>query len=175
MCLPSGCTTSFALLFNCEFYVFVSRHFAVSQSSDGSYFIDRSPKWFPHILDYLRSHTLALDLLTLKPSDRQELRQEVEFYGYDSLLAYFEGTGCCFAMNSCPAGVTLADKLKTVTVVEKIEAARNWCRTIISTLPTPDSNGAMEFKIRHNGNATAMIGWGEARESAGIWTYCCGV
>ncbi len=57
------------------------RHFAVEPSADGSYFIDRSSKWFRCILDYLRNYQLSVDLHELSQTERSELRVELEFYG----------------------------------------------------------------------------------------------
>ncbi len=50
----------------------------------GHYFIDRSPTWFPLILNYLRTRTLAEDVTALSVTDRRLLRMELGM-----LLVYF--------------------------------------------------------------------------------------
>jgi hypothetical protein len=67
------------------------RHFAVEPQPDGSFFIDRSSKWFSVILDYLRTRKLSLDIYDLKRAERIEFQTEVEFYGLSSLLDLFQG------------------------------------------------------------------------------------
>ena len=67
------------------------RHFAVEPQSDGSYFIDRSSKWFSVILDYLRTRSLSVDIYDMGGSDRVALQKELEFYGFASLLDLFQG------------------------------------------------------------------------------------
>ncbi len=69
--------------------VFLGRHFAVDPSTDGSYFIDRSSKWFRCILDYLRNYQLSVDMSALSQTERSELRAELEFYGLASALELF--------------------------------------------------------------------------------------
>ncbi len=66
--------------------VLLGRHFAVDPSTDGSYFIDRSSKWFRCILDYLRNYQLSLDISALSQTERSELRAELEFYGLAGAL-----------------------------------------------------------------------------------------
>jgi hypothetical protein len=66
--------------------VVLGRHFAVEPSADGSYFIDRSSKWFRCILDYLRNYQLSVDLHESTQTERSELRAELEFYGLASAL-----------------------------------------------------------------------------------------
>ena len=73
------------------------RHFAVEPQADGSYFIDRSSKWFSVILDYLRTRKLSLDIYDLKRAERIEFQTEVEFYGLGSLLDLFQGVLICSA------------------------------------------------------------------------------
>jgi hypothetical protein len=79
--------------------------FSISPSSDGSFFIDRSPKWFRCVLDYLRAHSLSVDLHELSASERAELRTECQFYGIASLLEMMGmvcGNGnCVFVSRMC--------------------------------------------------------------------------
>jgi hypothetical protein len=77
----------------------VGRHFSVAPSADGSYFIDRSSKWFRCILDYLRNYQLSVDIFDLSKTERRELRAELEFYGLVSALEMF-GTISVYAMFS---------------------------------------------------------------------------
>jgi hypothetical protein len=73
------------------------RHFTVEPQSDGSFFIDRSSKWFSVILDYLRTRKFSLDICDLKSADRIEFQTELEFYGLCSLLDLFQGALICSA------------------------------------------------------------------------------
>jgi len=72
----------------------LGRHFAVEPSADGSYFIDRSSKWFRCILDYLRNYQMSVDVFALSQTERSELRAELEFYGIASALELFGAITC---------------------------------------------------------------------------------
>jgi hypothetical protein len=72
------------------------RHFAVEPSADGSYFIDRSSKWFRCILDYLRNYQLSVDMFALSKTERGELRAELQFYGLASALEVFGMSAATF-------------------------------------------------------------------------------
>jgi hypothetical protein len=75
----------------CFFRFLLYRHFAVEPQPDGSYFIDRSSKWFSVILDYLRTRRFGLDIYDMKRADRIEFQAELEFYGLGSLFDFFQG------------------------------------------------------------------------------------
>ena len=77
------------------------RHFAVEPQSDGSYFIDRSSKWFSVILDYLRTRKLSVDINDMKRSDRIEFQTELEFYCLGSLLDLFQGSFLYYCCMRC--------------------------------------------------------------------------
>ncbi len=77
----------------------------MAPSADGSYFIDRSSKWFRCILDYLRNYQLSVDLFALSQTERDELKTELEFYGLASALDMF---GTRAALSRCSARCSFA-------------------------------------------------------------------
>lgn len=52
------------------------------QSADGSYFIDRDARLFPHVIQYIRARTVNLQRLPTE--DIEDLKAEAEFYGMPS-------------------------------------------------------------------------------------------
>jgi len=66
--------------FTCMF----SGAFPPKKQEDGTYFIDRDPRWFGVILNYLRGKPISLESLT--EVELEDLLLEVEFYQINSLL-----------------------------------------------------------------------------------------
>lgn len=62
----------------------LSEYFAIDTDENGCYFIDRNPKYFGIILDYLRTKVLITDVLT--PQEKKMLHLEIEYYHIPSLL-----------------------------------------------------------------------------------------
>jgi hypothetical protein len=84
-------TTTTTLCFEQSLFTgMFSGRFPVEPNSEGHYFIDRSPKWFASILDYLRTREFALDIVSLSEKDRRSLKLELDYYGIESLLQVYE-------------------------------------------------------------------------------------
>jgi len=70
-----------------------SGYFDMNPDQDGEYFIDRNPKHFPLILDYLRNqHSVAVQkkISSLNCIELEELHEEVDYYGIMPLLEYID-------------------------------------------------------------------------------------
>jgi BTB/POZ domain len=66
------------------FATYFSKRWDTKPDSDGSYFIDRSPRSFEYILEFLRNGSILVEGLKLR--DRHLLRQDAEFYQMEGLL-----------------------------------------------------------------------------------------
>jgi hypothetical protein len=66
------------------FTAMFSGNFPIITESDGSIFIDRSPKYFEYILDYLRSNKYVTEELTKK--ELQKILVEAEYYQLSDLV-----------------------------------------------------------------------------------------
>jgi len=62
-----------------------SGNFNMEPGQDGAYFIDRDPKYFPMILNYLRMN--VIDTEDMGDKEKNELLREVEYYQIPSLLS----------------------------------------------------------------------------------------
>ncbi len=66
-----------------------SGNFDGAPNAQGQYFIDRDPRFFSAILNYLRTRRFSIDMTTLSELDQELLQCELEFYCIESLLALF--------------------------------------------------------------------------------------
>jgi hypothetical protein len=62
-----------------------SEQFNTKPDKNGEYFIDRNPKHFHLILDYLRNPTKEVNLRELTTVQEEEFYDEVDFYSIESL------------------------------------------------------------------------------------------
>jgi len=74
-----------------------SGNFSTKPDEDGSYFIDRDPKYFPIILNYLRNNTL--DIKEMSHKELRALKEEIEYYQIGSLIALFNNEGFCVSVS----------------------------------------------------------------------------
>ncbi|KAG5178521.1 hypothetical protein JKP88DRAFT_328961 [Tribonema minus] len=65
------------------FSAMLSGRWELQACEDGSYFIDRDPSTFPHILNYLRG--IELDIELFAKAELAALRHEADFYGLTDL------------------------------------------------------------------------------------------
>jgi len=65
------------------FGVMFSKRWETKPGEDGSYFIDKNPKMFPIILDYMRGEELDLNL---SPAKKSALLRDARFYQLDELV-----------------------------------------------------------------------------------------
>jgi len=56
---------------------------------NGEFFIDRNPKYFEEILDYLRKGSIVVDDLPLQ--ELEELMEELKFYKLNELAKSLQG------------------------------------------------------------------------------------
>eukprot|EP01125_Pyxidicula_operculata_P014585 TRINITY_DN4875_c0_g1_i1.p1 TRINITY_DN4875_c0_g1~~TRINITY_DN4875_c0_g1_i1.p1 ORF type:complete len:241 (-),score=29.06 TRINITY_DN4875_c0_g1_i1:1310-2032(-) len=70
------------------FEAMFSGRFPITPDSDGAYFIDRNPKVFSYVLDFLRGSTLQLQ--NFSESKWNQLYDDADFYQIDSLKKLVE-------------------------------------------------------------------------------------
>jgi len=85
--------------------------------TDGAYFIDRDPKVFRYVLNYLRGSPPNVSVLSL--SERHDLLEEAKYYRLDGLVEllsafWVESQLKVFSWKASP-NYTISDDLKTVT------------------------------------------------------------
>eukprot|EP01122_Echinamoeba_exundans_P007291 TRINITY_DN2204_c0_g1_i1.p1 TRINITY_DN2204_c0_g1~~TRINITY_DN2204_c0_g1_i1.p1 ORF type:complete len:206 (+),score=36.31 TRINITY_DN2204_c0_g1_i1:66-620(+) len=73
---------------NSFFHAMLSSKEFTPDPQDGAYFIDRNPKYFGMILDFMRSG--QIDLEELGQKDLRQLRDDADFYQLDALAAILE-------------------------------------------------------------------------------------
>lgn len=71
----------------------LSEHFNTKPDKDGEYFVDRSPKHFGLILDYLRDPKRGVALVSRRVEkfddlERDEFEMEVDFYQIQSMIQF---------------------------------------------------------------------------------------
>jgi hypothetical protein len=89
--------------------------FMQEPEEDGSYFIDRSPRYFDIVLDYLRKGSIYLE--RFQEYELRELEEEASFYQIQSLvdiLTQASRTSKCY----CVGGVDSLQRLSTAEVFD---------------------------------------------------------
>eukprot|EP01103_Thecamoeba_quadrilineata_P000545 TRINITY_DN10474_c0_g1_i1.p1 TRINITY_DN10474_c0_g1~~TRINITY_DN10474_c0_g1_i1.p1 ORF type:complete len:341 (-),score=43.15 TRINITY_DN10474_c0_g1_i1:36-1025(-) len=101
-----------------------SGNFSIEPDSDGEYFIDRSPKYFPIILEFLRDSTLDSEISRYDSDDLDHLLKELDYYGLDRLIELIRPTIATLESTSAKTDesssiVFLADQSGSRIVISK--------------------------------------------------------
>ncbi len=98
----------------------LSANFAVERDEKGAIFIDRNPKYFQFILDYLRNEKIDLKLIDAK--EHSALLEEIQFYEIGSLIAQLVPSSTVEPLQFLPEYVTeritLSDNNTSLTVAD---------------------------------------------------------
>eukprot|EP01006_Ploeotia_vitrea_P022262 TRINITY_DN54667_c0_g1_i1.p1 TRINITY_DN54667_c0_g1~~TRINITY_DN54667_c0_g1_i1.p1 ORF type:complete len:884 (-),score=108.44 TRINITY_DN54667_c0_g1_i1:2239-4890(-) len=123
-----------------------------------AYFIDRNPKWFGTILDYLRDNEIkSLIVERMQPEEHQELVAEVEFYQVRGLL---EKLAVVSTLGGKDGGGGYCGDGGLV-----VEASFNWpcgaCCTTTHLYVADSWNHVVRAIHLHSGVITTVVGCGE--------------
>ena len=86
------CTTAETLLFRGYnlFSGIISDKYPSSQDADGNIFIDRDARNFDVILSFLRGNNVAWRISNMEPSEREQFKNDVDFYSVLPLMNMLE-------------------------------------------------------------------------------------
>eukprot|EP00899_Mesostigma_viride_P001846 jgi/Mesvir1/11662/Mv00059-RA.1 len=149
---------------------------------DGTYFIDRDPSMFHHILNFLRApEAFPSSMLDMSAADLRRLEREAEFYCIISLLQQIADVKAVYApkFTPSPADYTLCADDTTVT---KVSCTSEWDGIVLGTpLPT-NRNSSFCFTFRNMKSARVRVGVAPASTSRldggfkqpgwSAWTIC---
>jgi len=117
-----------------------SGNFSVAPDEDGTYFIDRNPKFFGMILDYLRKD--SINISGLSSSELTDLQDEVEFYQIESLLALLKQS------IKTPKIVWSNSHLNSIKISDStLTAVGGSCNIVLATIPLI-SSGKHSWKMK---------------------------
>lgn len=147
-----------------------SGKFSIMPESDGTYFIDRDPDLFPHILNYLRNGSLALHHFS--KAQIELLHAEAIYYSLASLQRQIESheagnrrgflPGLRYDISVRPSFKSLSEPFvfEATKPSDKLSGNRIWNVTILGNALFLPESGVYEFFIRINATSfgNLMIG-----------------
>eukprot|EP00124_Ichthyophonus_hoferi_P000147 Ihof_evm11s5 gene=Ihof_evmTU11s5 len=113
---------------------------------DGTFFIDRDPMVFNHVLNFMRGIDLALEELT--PLERLQLEKDAEFYDVPSLLSKIHPAWTMFPYSGQP----VYDNKGIIYYLATRGGKRAWANPTTTNQITITTSGL------HCGSASALVG-----------------
>jgi len=112
---------------------------------DGEYFIDRNPKYFSTILDFLRSG--KLDLKGFSSDELQRIQEDLDYY---QIATPFPVFSLGWSKECCGKNIAIEGK-----IVRKVRGENGWNSAALGNIPNLSS---FKFKVVRHDTNTAMLG-----------------